>query len=146
MTRKKTLESMREILLQRREALMQALAGDDSLLQQLNNEQGGDIVDFASGSACGELSSQLAEFCGRELEAIANALSHMQQGTYGKCEACGCNIPLARLEVLPYASFCVNCKRKIEESGIEPGASVDWSTILGVPGTNSPSDLDLNFS
>ena len=130
MTRKKTLESMREILLQRREALMQALAGDDSLLQQLNHEQGGDIVDFASGSASGELSSQLAEFCGQELEQIANALSNMQQGHYGQCEGCKCDIPLPRLEALPYAVYCIDCKRKVEEAGIQPGAIVDWSTIL----------------
>ena len=144
MTRKKTLESMRDILLQRREALMQALAGDDSLLQQLNHEQGGDIVDFASGSASGELSSQLAEFCGRELEEIANALSNMQQGTYGKCEACKCDIPLARLEVLPYAAYCIDCKRKVEEAGIQPGAVVDWSTILESEDPTSFGDFNLS--
>lgn len=136
---------MKEILLQRRKALRQALAGDDSLLKELN-QQGGDVVDFALDSAYGELNCQLAEASSQELQAVENALSRMQEGAYGKCEACGCNIPLQRLQVLPYATFCVECKRLAEKAGVEPGSVVDWSVILEAHESNPYSDLDFNIS
>lgn len=121
---------MREILLHRRSALIQALAGDDSLLKEMSQNSGGDEVDFALDCAHGEISSQLAEVESRELKYIENALKQFDENTYGKCEACKSNIPLARLQALPYATFCINCKLKAEKAGIEPGSIVDWSVIL----------------
>ncbi|MFP7834391.1 TraR/DksA family transcriptional regulator [Marisediminicola sp. LYQ134] len=40
-------------------------------------------------------------------EAIADALERMDAGTYGLCAVCGEPIPLARLEVRPFARTCV---------------------------------------
>ena len=85
MARKDSLKKMREILLQRRDALRQAISGDDSLLKELSQQSGGDVVDFASDSAFGELSSQLAEVENRELKFIELALQKMEAGTYGRC-------------------------------------------------------------
>ena len=143
MSRKEVLSSMKDVLIQRREALRQAINGDDSLLKELT-QAGGDIIDFASDTAFGELSSQLAEVESRELRCVEVALERCQQGTYGKCEACNCNIPLARLQVLPYATFCIECKRKAEKAGVEPGAVVDWSAILDA--TDDVPMNDFNIS
>lgn len=129
---------MKEVLVQRRVALQQAIAGDDSLLKELT-QAGGDIVDFASDTSFGELSSQIAEVESRELRAVDVALTRMKEGKYGKCEACDCDIPVARLQVLPYATFCIECKRKAEKAGVEPGAVVDWSAIL-----DATDDMPLN--
>lgn len=145
MARKDSLKKMREILTKRRDALRQAISGDDSLLQELRQQSGGDVVDFASDSAFGELSSQLAEVETRELKFIELALEKMKAGTYGNCDACNRNIPLARLQALPYATFCINCKRAAEKAGVEPGAVVDWSQILDNPDV-SLSDMDFNVS
>ena len=144
MTRKETLESMRAILLQRRDALRQALAGDDSLLKELNRQSGGDVVDFASDSTFGELNSQLAEASSRELQAIEFALKRMQSGEYGKCEACSSDIPVARLQVVPYATFCIGCKRLAEKAGVEPGSVVDWSLILESKDANQIGDFKIS--
>ena len=140
MSRKKSLEEMKDILLQRRNALRQAIAGDDSLLREMSQKSGGDEVDFALESAHGEISSQLAEVESRELAYIENALKQFEENTYGKCEACKNNIPLARLQALPYATFCINCKLKAEKAGVEPGAIVDWSVILD----GNADDLRMN--
>lgn len=138
MGRKEVLKSMKDVLVQRRVALQQAIAGDDSLLKELT-QAGGDIVDFASDTSFGELSSQIAEVESRELRAVDVALTRMQEGKYGKCEACNCDIPVARLQVLPYATFCIECKRKAEKAGVEPGTVVDWSAIL-----EASDDMPLN--
>lgn len=46
------------------------------------------------------------------LNKVDHALARVSAGTYGTCESCGEAIPVARLEVLPYATMCVNCARK----------------------------------
>lgn len=145
MSRKTSLQDMREVLLQRRSALVQALAGDDSLLKEMSQNSGGDEADFAMDCANGELSSQLAEVESRELKYIDNALKQFEENTYGKCEACKSNIPLARLQALPYATFCINCKLKAEKAGVEPGTVVDWSLILD-GNTDDMRINDVNFS
>lgn len=43
---------------------------------------------------------------------VERALERIDEGTYGTCEICGKSIPLTRLGVLPYATFCVDCARK----------------------------------
>lgn len=43
---------------------------------------------------------------------VHRALERIEDGTYGTCEVCGKPIPMARLDVLPYTSFCVDDARK----------------------------------
>ena len=45
-----------------------------------------------------------------QLAAVEHALSKFEQGTYGLCDNCGQPIDPARLEALPQASLCLNCK------------------------------------
>jgi RNA polymerase-binding transcription factor DksA len=42
-----------------------------------------------------------------ELEDLDRALRKVEEGTYGRCEACGKEIPAARLEAMPGTRFCV---------------------------------------
>ncbi|MFZ2057497.1 MAG: TraR/DksA C4-type zinc finger protein, partial [Acidimicrobiales bacterium] len=44
------------------------------------------------------------------VEEIDHALLKMDNGTYGICENCGRSIVKARLEALPYARLCIDCK------------------------------------
>ena len=143
MTRKSSLKKMKDVLVERRDALRQAISGDNSLLKKLSQQSGGDVVDFASDSASGEISSRLAEVENRELRKIETAIARMQEGTYGKCDACNSNIPITRLRALPYAAYCIKCKLAAENAGFEPSDVVDWSAILD---TDSPTDVDYNLS
>jgi DnaK suppressor protein len=43
------------------------------------------------------------------LRKVEHALDLIAAGSYGVCEACGTDIPTARLDALPYANYCVNC-------------------------------------
>ena len=45
---------------------------------------------------------------------IERALRQMSDNTFGLCITCGDRIPLARLEVLPWAVQCVKCKARGE--------------------------------
>ncbi len=46
------------------------------------------------------------------LAGVEHALDKFEKGTYGLCDDCGQPIPLDRLEALPQASRCLNCKAK----------------------------------
>jgi len=50
------------------------------------------------------------------LASIESALARLDDGTYGRCERCGQPISEERLEALPYATRCIECKR-LEERG-----------------------------
>lgn len=45
-----------------------------------------------------------------QLAAIEVALTKIKDGTYGKCDVCGKPIEQPRLEALPHARRCMNCK------------------------------------
>ncbi len=42
---------------------------------------------------------------------VNRALTKMDLGTYGVCERCGRPISIERLEALPWAILCIDCKR-----------------------------------
>ena len=117
MARKDQLASLHEILLKRRDAMRKALQGDLSMLNELHEQSTGDVVDVALDSQQDELSSQLAQVESRELAQIELALAKFQEGVYGLCEVCMTNIPLARLQALPYATLCISCKGEQELHG-----------------------------
>jgi DnaK suppressor protein len=142
MSRKDSIMRMRELLVTRRNALRKALAGDLSLLRQLREQTGGDVVDAALDAAQDEISSQLAEVESRELANIEHALVKMKSGSYGECEICNGRIPLARLNALPYATSCIECQRAAELSGGGHGQAGDWSRVLDTGFT----DVDVSFS
>ena len=45
-----------------------------------------------------------------QLAGVEHALQKFEEGTYGLCDSCGQQIDPARLEALPQASLCLNCK------------------------------------
>jgi DnaK suppressor protein len=45
-----------------------------------------------------------------QLAEIEHALAKFEDGTYGLCDLCGQPIDPARLEALPQANLCLNCK------------------------------------
>jgi RNA polymerase-binding protein DksA len=48
------------------------------------------------------------------VEEIDRALARISSGIYGICERCGNRISVARLEALPYAALCIDCKSREE--------------------------------
>jgi DnaK suppressor protein len=142
MARKEAILNLRQVLIKRRDALRKALAGDLSLLKELREQSSGDVVDAALDSAQDEISSQLAEVESRELANIENALEQMREGRYGACEVCETNIPLARLQALPYATLCIQCQREAEKSGSSGGSAANWGRIFDAE--SKDQDIVLN--
>ena len=145
MARKEAMAKEREVLIARREALRKALAGDLSMLKDLREQSSGDVVDAALDSAQDELSSQLAEVESRELSNVEAALEKMREGTYGKCEGCAENIPLVRLQALPYAGHCIQCQTELEKNGELSNGKGDLGRILSTD-DSVINDVEMDVS
>lgn len=51
-----------------------------------------------------------------QLAMIDEAIEAINKGTYGACHICGKKISPERLEIIPYASLCQECKKKNEDT------------------------------
>ena len=123
MSRKESLNKLQNELVSRREAIRAALRGDLKALSELTLASG-DLADFALDSAHEQVASQMAEVESKELAKIDEAIGRFKSGSFGECEGCTKPIPLARLEALPYATLCIKCQVKLEDSGF-----TDWSQL-----------------
>jgi DnaK suppressor protein len=119
------VERFRGLLLERREAVMNALdnlhkenAGslEDETGELVSGSADQHMADTATETVEREIGNTLEEHDERLLEAIDAALQRIESGTYGKCVNCGAQIPEERLEAMPWATLCIECKRK-EERG-----------------------------
>jgi RNA polymerase-binding transcription factor DksA len=45
---------------------------------------------------------------------VADALDRIAEGNYGICKQCGKKIERARLDAIPYATYCVPCETEME--------------------------------
>jgi RNA polymerase-binding protein DksA len=53
----------------------------------------------------------------RKLNLIDAALERLDHGDFGECQECGQDIPLRRLNVIPWAAHCVACQERVEREG-----------------------------
>ena len=52
-----------------------------------------------------------------QLADVEHALQKFEDGSYGLCDNCGQPIDPARLEALPHASLCLDCKARLAKEG-----------------------------
>jgi RNA polymerase-binding protein DksA len=72
------------------------------------------LAETASVTLDRELDYSLEESANRQLTAIEEALQRIEDGTYGTCQRCGGPVGAERLEALPWATLCIEDKRKDE--------------------------------
>lgn len=68
------------------------------------------MADTGSDNSHHEMELKLMTEDGNIIQLIEEALERIINGEFGKCRDCGQDIPEARLEVRPYAIYCVKCK------------------------------------
>ena len=74
------------------------------------------LADSATATLNREIDYTLEENSEHVLAAIDEALRRIDEGTFGTCARCGKTIAEERLEAIPYATRCIDCKR-LEERG-----------------------------
>jgi DnaK suppressor protein len=141
MARQDALLRLYETLVARKTELRGLLAGELANLRDFKAAGAvGDDADVAFEAYSGEMSSQLAELDARELGQIEQALARLQLGTFGVCnggsKSCQKRIPLARLNALPYSTFCINCQREMDKkSDWQHRPDIEnWDQVFDVEG------------
>ncbi len=84
----------------------------DEIGELMSSSADNHLADTASETFERELDEGLEEGAARRLWEVEAALARIDEGTYGTCAACGREIPLDRLEALPWATLCIDDARK----------------------------------
>ena len=77
-----------------------------------NNTRQGDMADQASGNNEVHIQLKLKQTDAKILQAIEEALTRLDKGTFGVCRDCGEPIAPARLNAIPWTRVCITCKEK----------------------------------
>ncbi len=114
---KTQIKQFRESLLEEREQLVGQVEGLDAEADVKRWRDGGfddDPADSGSASFERETAQSLSRHARNLLVEIDDAVRRMDAGTFGACERCGEQIDRERLDALPYARLCMDCKRRDE--------------------------------
>jgi DnaK suppressor protein len=113
----------RALLLEERQRVVDAIEnihtenpgslGDETDDTQYQDNHLGDV---ATATFDREMASTLEDNSTHVLGEIDAALARIDDGTYGICQACGKPIDVERLEALPWATLCIDDRRKQERS------------------------------
>ena len=79
------------------------------------DQQVADISDDAVQSYTRQLILNLGEQDREQLKLVEEAIEKINEGNYGICQQCEKSIPEARLKVVPFAIYCVECLNEIEK-------------------------------
>ena len=74
-----------------------------------------DMAELGSDNSDQELTLTLLGSDEDILDQIEAAIQRIEDGSYGRCEKCGEEIPKSRLDAIPYAADCVRCAANEEE-------------------------------
>ncbi len=97
-----------KLLAQRRDLFRQAAQTEEDLLW-LETDVEREAMERGQTETMVRLLDRLDEREKREIEAIDLALTRIESGSYGRCQGCGKDIPVARLQALPTATSCLAC-------------------------------------
>lgn len=112
--RKAFLKKARETLEEMRAQLLRNVQQDLNEVRDASKDEGMDTYDLASDARDKEINLILGDRDREKVQAIDEALSRVQDGSYGVCESCESDIAEARLEALPFTRLCVNCQAERE--------------------------------
>jgi RNA polymerase-binding protein DksA len=72
------------------------------------------IAETATATLDRQIDYTLEENSEHVLSEIEGALVRIEEGTYGVCVNCGKPIAEERLAAIPWATYCIDCKRLLE--------------------------------
>ena len=79
------------------------------------------MAETAGATLDREIDLTLQENARGALAQIDRAIHKLDEGTYGQCDNCGKPIGDGRLEIAPYSTLCVDCKRIARAYALDQG-------------------------
>ncbi len=116
-------EAFKKALLAERERLSREVADLDADLSESLEDSSEEspydqhMAETAAVTLDREIDLTLEENARAVISQIDRALHKLETGTYGVCDKCGKAIGEERLNIAPFATLCIDCKR-LEERGL----------------------------
>lgn len=111
-------------LRQRQQELEQAVANTVEQALASNTDDTRDVADQAVAGYQKELLFSQGSAKSAQLRLVRQALTRLNDGSFGDCVRCYQAIGAKRIEALPWTPYCINCQERIERGEVEPTASV----------------------
>ena len=99
----------------KREIIINLLTSNEDFKEIIEAMDPKDLADVASDDTDRKMIEAIGSQELKRLRLIDSALTRVQQGKYGLCMKCNKKIPHERLEAIPYALMCVECKTAEEK-------------------------------
>lgn len=116
---KKKLSYFKERLLEERAKLLGVVGRNEDHGREADTEATQDPADKASNSYTKELLFSQSTNDRQMLALIDEALERIEDGEYGICVISGEEIPLKRLEAIPWAKYTIAIQEQIEKGLID---------------------------
>jgi RNA polymerase-binding protein DksA len=109
------IERMRKSLIDlKTEIITNLIAGNADFKEIVEGMDPKDFADIASDDIDRKMIEAIGSQDLKRLRLIDSAITRIQQGKYGSCMRCSKKIPIERLEAIPYALMCIECKNDEE--------------------------------
>ena len=109
------LQFFKELLKKEKEKLLEKMEKMKNGEVYVDKDAIKDVVDAASDELDKAFVMRIRDRELKLLKKIDEALNRIEQGTYGICEECGCEIEEKRLRARPVATLCIACKEEQED-------------------------------
>ena len=100
---------------QKREIISNLVVSSEDFKEIVEAMDPKDLADVASDDIDRKMIEAMGSQELKRLGMIDAALTRIKQGKYGLCMKCGKKIPNERLEAIPYALMCIECKTAEEK-------------------------------
>jgi RNA polymerase-binding protein DksA len=118
---KENLEHFKKIITERYNLSLQGLRYREASAMENQRETGAELSSYANHPAEAAsdyanltMNLNLAERDSNYMKQLEEALDRMEKGTYGICTVCKKPIPIVRLEAVPTATKCFECKNEVK--------------------------------
>jgi len=108
------VKAFREKLQEKKQAILETFTKNKSYGMEADGEPSQDIADKAANSYTKEFLFSLSNSERRLLQQVDDALSRIDNRSYGVCAACEAPLNLKRLQAVPWATLCIQCQEKEE--------------------------------
>jgi DnaK suppressor protein len=113
--RKDRLASFKKRLLEKQRQLTAEVGRSALYGKDQEDDSIKDLGDQANTAYTREFFFELGNGNRELLRGVAAALRKIEDGSYGDCERCGEPISEKRLEAVPFARYCIECQRAVEQ-------------------------------
>jgi DnaK suppressor protein len=113
-------ERFKQRLLDKERELVEETARLEEEARDSGDAEVRDSTDDATSSQGTSEALEEDAIVSQTLILVRDALKRIENGTYGKCTACGRQIEAARLEAVPWAAYCLEDQEKQDKRAHAP--------------------------